>query len=79
MTTIQLSSIQLAILGFAALFLWVVGTVVYRRFLHPLAKIPGPFLPAATRSYTFYYNFILEGQYYKEIERMHRLYGTSAS
>lgn len=76
MAVVQLSSTRLAVLGFAALFLWVVGTVVYRRFFHPLAKIPGPFLPAVTRLYSFYYNLIQEGQYYKEVERMHRLYGT---
>ncbi|KAK5146036.1 hypothetical protein LTR04_001131, partial [Oleoguttula sp. CCFEE 6159] len=50
---------------------YVVVVVVYRRFFHPLAKMPGPFLPAVTMLYRSYYN----RQYYKRIEQMHEKYG----
>ncbi|OCK89514.1 benzoate 4-monooxygenase cytochrome P450 [Cenococcum geophilum 1.58] len=48
-----------------------VGIVIYRRCFHPLAKIPGPFLPSVTTFYQTYYS----GQYYKEIGRLHEQYG----
>jgi cytochrome P450 len=44
---------------------------IYRRFFHPLARIPGPFLPAVTKLYQSYYNC----RYYLEIERLHDQYG----
>jgi len=44
---------------------------VYRRFFHPLAKVPGPFLPAVTKLYQSAYN----GRYYLQIEKMHAKYG----
>jgi hypothetical protein len=55
---------------------WLAGVVVYRRFFHPLAKVPGPFLASVTRLYCFYYNVIEGGVFYLEIERLHELYGT---
>lgn len=54
-------------------FCHVVGIVIYRRCFHPLAKIPGPFLPSVTTLYQTYYS----GQYYKEIGRLHEQYGKS--
>ncbi|KIV95977.1 hypothetical protein PV10_03563 [Exophiala mesophila] len=59
---------QLAVVGLLSYILW---TVVYRRFFHPLAHIPGPFLPAVTMLYQSFYN----GRYYLEIARMHEKYG----
>jgi cytochrome P450 len=44
---------------------------IYHRFFHPLAKIPGPFLPAVTKLYQSYHNC----RYYLEIERLHQQYG----
>ena len=49
--------------------------IVYRLYLSPLGRIPGPTLAAATGWYEFYYDCVLAGQYFVEIERMHRLYG----
>jgi len=70
-----LSSISLSIwpLLAAAVFVYVVVVCIYRRTRHPLAKIPGPFLPAVTMLYQSFYN----RHYYLEIERMHRKYGLS--
>jgi hypothetical protein len=58
-----------------ALVLWAIVLVVYRRYFHPLSKIPGPFLPAVTRLYIWYYSVVQEGQFYKHIERWHETYG----
>lgn len=55
----------------------LLSIVLYRRFFHPLAKVPGPFLPAVTRLYAWYYNVPKEGKFYKEIERLHNIYGQS--
>jgi cytochrome P450 len=51
--------------------LHITTTCSYRRFFHPLAKIPGPFLPAVTKLYQSCYNC----RYYLEIERLHAQYG----
>jgi len=61
---------QLLAAAFATYLGW---TCIYRRFFHPLAKIPGPFLPAVTLLYQSFYN----GRYYLEIARMHEKYGPS--
>ncbi|KAJ6261390.1 Cytochrome P450 monooxygenase [Drechslerella dactyloides] len=50
-------------------------TAVYRIWFHPLSKIPGPKLAAATWLVEFYYNHIKQGQYYKKIEEWHKVYG----
>lgn len=58
------------VLVFAALH-HIATTCIYRRYFHPLAKIPGPFLPAVTKLYQSYFNC----RYYLEIERLHQKYG----
>lgn len=55
--------------------LYIVAKAAYRRFFHPLANVPGPLLPAATRLYAWFYNVPLEGQLHREIERLHDIYG----
>ncbi|PKS08510.1 hypothetical protein jhhlp_004895 [Lomentospora prolificans] len=59
----------------SALVLWPVTVAVYRRYFHPLANVPGPFLPSVTRLYLWYHNIIKDGTYYKRIEEMHQKYG----
>ena len=51
------------------------SVVIYRIFFHPLSAIPGPRVAAATGWYEFYFDCILCGQYYFEVQRMHRKYG----
>lgn len=55
---------------------YLVNKAIYRRFFHPLAQVPGPFLPAVTRLYAWYYNVPREGKFFKEVERLHQVYGT---
>lgn len=43
--------------------------------LHPLHKIPGPRLAAATYLPEFYHDVVLGGRYTHAIQRMHEQYG----
>jgi hypothetical protein len=47
--------------------------------LHPLSKIPGPKLAAATYLPEFYYDVILVGRYTHAIKQMHEKYGKHIS
>ncbi|KAH8887271.1 cytochrome P450 [Thozetella sp. PMI_491] len=49
--------------------------MVYRRFFHPLARIPGPFIPAVTRMYIWYWNVPQDGHFYRKIDELHARYG----
>jgi hypothetical protein len=51
---------------------------IYRFYFHPLSKIPGPRLTAATHLYEFYYDVILGGKFLFQIEKMHQTYGRSS-
>ncbi|XRM37371.1 hypothetical protein ABZX51_000846 [Aspergillus tubingensis] len=55
--------------------IFIVGLVLYRLYLSPLAKFPGPRLAAATGLYEFYYDVIRDGQFVWHIERLHQKYG----
>ena len=47
--------------------------------LHPLSKIPGPKLAAATYLPEFYHDVILVGRYTHAIKQMHEIYGMRMS
>ncbi|KAJ5179641.1 cytochrome P450 [Penicillium capsulatum] len=49
--------------------------IFYRLYLHPLARIPGPKVTAATSLYEFYYDVICGGRFLFQIEKMHEQYG----
>ncbi|KAL9599821.1 MAG: hypothetical protein Q9219_003607 [cf. Caloplaca sp. 3 TL-2023] len=55
--------------------LYGIGLVFYRLSLHPLSKIPGPQLAAATYWYEFYQDVILGGHYVKDYPKLHAKYG----
>jgi len=60
----------------AVLFtLYLAALAVYRLYLHPLAKFPGPKLAAVTSWYEAYYEIALTGQYWKQISLLHDQYG----
>lgn len=50
---------------------YIITRSIYRRFFHPLAGIPGPFLASTTKLYQTYYNC----RFYLQIEQLHRQYG----
>ena len=62
---------------FAFVSVYFVLRSVYRLYLHPLSKIPGPRIAAITSGYEFYYDVLRHGMYIWEIEKMHEKYGQS--
>ncbi|KAM5440458.1 hypothetical protein McanMca71_003941 [Microsporum canis] len=65
----------LATAGGLGILLWYTAVVIYRIAFHPLAHIPGPFLARATNLYSFYFNGILDGKFYLQVEKLHKIYG----
>ena len=63
--------------GFVLLAIREICLIVYRLYFHPLARIPGPKLAAATQLYEFYYDILKwpGGQYWLEVDKMHERYG----
>ena len=57
------------------LTLYLISLAVYRLYLHPLARFPGPKIAALTVFYEFYFDGIKRGRYTFEIQRMHEKYG----
>lgn len=54
---------------------WLLYGAIYRLFLSPLARIPGPKLAALTSWYEFYYDVIKPGKYVWKIKDLHEEYG----
>ncbi|KAI9830709.1 MAG: hypothetical protein M1826_004538 [Phylliscum demangeonii] len=69
---VMISSFVVYLAGAA---LWLLCAIVYRRYLHPAASIPGPFLASITHLYSFYYSHICNGRFYLQIEKLHQRYG----
>ena len=59
-------------------FFYLLALGLYRLYLDPLAKFPGPKLAALTLWYEFYYDVVQRGKYTFEIEKMHEAYGWSS-
>ncbi len=57
--------------------LYLVGLVIYRLYLSPIAKFPGPKLAAATYLYEGYYDVVKRGKYTFKIRDLHSEYGVS--
>lgn len=55
--------------------IYVVAGVIYRLYLSPLSKIPGPKLAAATLWYEFYYDVVRKGKLTFKLRELHRRYG----
>ncbi len=71
------SSLAIAGAVIAALLLYYVGLAIYRLYLSPTAKFPGPKLAGVTLWYEFYYDVVCGGQYHKKIVELHEEYGRS--
>lgn len=67
--------------GFAFLLLvtcWIlylVHAAIFRLYLSPIARFPGPKLAALTRLYELYYEVIKGGQFTFKIIELHKEYG----
>lgn len=57
---------------------YIVYTVIYRLYFHPLARFPGPKLAAITYWYEFYYDIVRRGQYTFKLRELHEKYGEFA-
>jgi hypothetical protein len=64
------------VVGSYFLLAFLLLRTIYRLYFHPLRKIPGPKLAAASHLVEFYYDVILGGRFCWEVERMHQRYGT---
>ena len=58
-----------------ALGVLILPVALYRLYLHPLSKFPGPPVAAITGVYELYYDLIVSGGMLECIERLHRIYG----
>ncbi|EAT82965.2 hypothetical protein SNOG_09700 [Parastagonospora nodorum SN15] len=66
---------SLPILLAGGIIIYALGLVVYRLYLHPLAKFPGPRIAAVTSFYEGYFEIVQKGQYSKHISKLHDQYG----
>lgn len=66
---------HLLVAGAGALILHIVFSAIYRLYLSPIAKFPGPKLAALTLWYEFYYDVVRGGQYGFKIADLHDQYG----
>ena len=68
----------IAVSTLALLLNYYVLRSIYRITLHPLAKFPGPKLPAITRWYEAYYEVFVDGtggKFGEKVEEWHKQYG----
>lgn len=54
---------------------YLASLAVYRLYISPIARFPGPKLAALSRWYEFYYDCILPGQFSFHIQQLHKQYG----
>lgn len=79
MTIFDVPNFPTAVLASATLLfiLYPTALVIYRLYLHPLSRFPGPKLAAATKWYEAYFDIFQGhgGQFSAQVERMHQLHG----
>jgi len=56
----------------------IVYTIIYRIYLSPLARFPGPKLAAVSKAYQFYFDVLKAGKLPFELVRLHERYGSIA-
>jgi len=66
------STIVLSLVGWA---LYIVYCAIWRLYLSPIARFPGPRLAALTHWYELYYDLVKGGKYVLKIRELHEQYG----
>ncbi len=70
----MLSSIAVAACGPLLYGIWL---TIERLYLSPIAHFPGPKIAALTSWYEAYFDLVKTGQYYKQIWKLHQIYGST--
>lgn len=70
---ITASTVALGAIAAAAIYLTT--KVIYRLYLHPLSRFPGPRLAAVTYLYGAYYDVIEDAQFVFKLGALHDIYG----
>lgn len=73
------SYLNLVAYGAGASLLYLIALAIYRLYLSPIAKFPGPKLAALTLWYEFYHDVVRGGQYCFKINELHDQYGKGNS
>ncbi|EED11797.1 benzoate 4-monooxygenase cytochrome P450, putative [Talaromyces stipitatus ATCC 10500] len=58
-----------------AITAYIIGIILYRLYLSPLAGFPGPKIAAVTTLYEFYYDAVKGMKLYEHIQALHGIYG----
>lgn len=76
-TLLLLSRVNSSLLvsAFVLYLLYLLGLLIYRLFLSPIANIPGPKLTAVTGWYETYHDVYRGGKFIFKIEEWHQQYG----
>ncbi|KAK0357392.1 hypothetical protein LTR59_009954 [Friedmanniomyces endolithicus] len=75
MATIPSPATSVPLAAGIVVFATVVYTIVYRIYLSPLARFPGPKLAAVSKAYQFYFDVVKAGKLPFELVRLHERYG----
>lgn len=73
--SVRLSTSGILKLGALGLILYFLGLAVYRLYLHPLAKYPGPFWARVSGIPAWWHTYHRERHLW--IQDLHKKYGTS--
>ena len=70
---------ELVALGFLLLLTYLVVLAVYRLYVSPLAKFPGPKLAALSKWYEAFFEIVRNGEFSFQIDKLHDQYGKTIS
>jgi len=66
---------HLAVVSILLFFIYTLILITYRLYFSSIAAFPGPKLAAATEWYEFYFYLLKDGQFGKQVEKLHDQYG----
>lgn len=71
----DITAFNVALGAIAAAAIYLTTKVIYRLYLHPLSRFPGPRLAAASYLYGAYYDVVEEAQFVFKLNALHDKYG----